>query len=189
MQRKKIYIILLIFLAFGLCLQLLTLPMIKKSQVKKLKLEERKAYLVERKKIIERIEQLQEEYKSWQSQIERLDLALPVEPELESILFQFQNFSADSGLVMKSFSSNESPETAFRGATSLLVTTDLMGNYTSLKAFLKKIEKNLRIINVKNISFSAETKEAEKGKETEQLFPINLSAKLYYFPQESISKN
>ncbi len=182
MQKKKVYIILCCFLAFGLCLQFLTITMIKKSRVTGAKLEERKAYLDERTKIIERIEQLQEEVKSWQEQVDRLDLALPTDPRLASILFQFQNFSTDSGLVMKNFGHSEGPDTDFSGAQSVLIGLNLMGNYSSIKAFMKKIEKNLRIINIKNINFSAEIREAEKGKEAEQLFPINFNAKLFYFP-------
>lgn len=183
MQKKKVYIILCCFLAFGLCLQFLTIPMIKQSRVTKAKLEERKAYLAERNKIIERIEQLQEEVRSWQEQVDRLDLALPTDPRLASILFQFQNFSTDSGLVMKDFGHSEISDTDFNGAQSVVVNLNLMGNYASIKAFMKKIEKNLRIVNVKNITFSAETREVEKGKEAEQFFPVNFSAKFFYFPQ------
>lgn len=186
MTNKRIYTILIILLAFGLFFQFLTLPMIKNSKVTKIKLEEKRAYLVERKKIIERIEELQKEYAMWQDYIEKLDRALPISPGITDILFQFQNFATDSGLVMKNFNYSEAAERNFSGANSIVASVSLVGSYSSLKSFAKKLENNLRITDMENIGFSAEAK-AEK--ETEQLFSVSLSAKMYFFPQQQIASS
>jgi len=183
MHKKKVYTIFGVFLAFGLILQFLTLPAIEKSQDTQIKLEERKAYLAERKKIIKRIEELREESGLWQDQIERLNLALPTNSQITSILFQFQNFATDSGLVMKNFDFKEQSESVSPGGAAVSVNNNFIGSYSSLKTFLKRLEKNLRIIDVQSINFSSGTKE-EGEKTAEQLLPIILGVKLYYFPQK-----
>jgi len=167
-------------LALGLCLQFLTLPMIKESKATKLKLEERKAYLIERKKIIERIDALQEEYKLWGDRIKTLDAAIPNKGGLINILFQLQNFASDSGLVMKNFGYTDAGNT-------ISVSVNMVGSYTSLKAFLKKIERNLRIADVQQIAFSAAAAEKQEGeKAAESFFSASLSIEFYYFPKQAV---
>lgn len=171
-----------------MCLQFLTLPMIKKTKTTKLELEERKAYLVERKKIIERIGALQEEYKLWKDQTERLDAALPEKAEIQDILLQFQGLATDSGLVMKTFSFSENADPDFPGANFVHVANELLGNYSSLKIFLKKMEENLRIANVQTLNFSIEALGKEEGERGAELFfSSQLTTKFYYFPQKAVA--
>jgi len=162
--------------------------MIEKTKATKLKIEERKAYLVERKKIIERIEALQEESKLWENQIERLDKALPEKAEIQNILFQFQSLATDSGLVMKTFSFSEGAETDFPGANSVHVMNELLGNYSSLKIFLKKIEDNLRVANPQTLTFLTAALGGEEGERgAESFFSVQLTTKFYYFPQKAVA--
>lgn len=200
MNRKKIYIILAVLVAGGVLLQFATLPMIRTSKATKIELAERKAYLSDRKEIVKRIIELEEEKKEWESQVERLDLALPTDLELASVIFQFQNFAMDSGLIMKEVGHNEQPSAAIAGGWELSITSKLLGNYSSIKSFFNKLEENLRIVDIQRIDIGMEatssssskdgTTKIETVKSDEQFFSSGFTAKLYYFPKEikSIAK-
>lgn len=183
MNRKKAYIALIILAAAGLFLRFVTLPMIKTSKSTRVELSERKVYLADRKEIIKRIAELDEEKNQWEGQVSKLDIAFPIDSDLANVIFQFQNFAMDSGLIMKDINHNEQPSATISGGRELSINSNLIGSYTSLKSFFGKIEKNLRIIDIQRIDLApeAETDQDAAGR-GEPLFSANFVAKLYFFP-------
>lgn len=201
MNRKKTYITLAILAIAGFFLQFATLPMIKASKATGLDLAEKRAYLKDRNEIIKRITELEGEKAQWEDQIKKLDATIPTESELSNVIFQFQNFAMDSGLIMKEIGHNEQPSSNLAGGMDLLITSRLIGSYASLKSFFGKLENNIRIIDIQRIDLTVESEggtepavspaSGTQTKETttrgEQLFNANISAKLYYFPTEKNS--
>ncbi len=92
--------------------------------------------------------------------------ALPMSLDLPNLLVSLETLISSSGLV------SEAIEVKPAG----LINITVLGNYESLKVFLKELERSLRIFDVETISFTVPTlSEGGAGD-----FRFSLSIKTYY---------
>ena len=124
--------------------------------------------------------------------LRRIDQSLPQGRNSAELLKFFENLSGRSGLVLKNIDFTEKVETKKEasgqpkpgGAVSipqpksasptkeLPINFSLLGSYESFKAFLGGLERNMRIMDVKSITFSSAG--------TGGIFTILMQAKTYY---------
>ena len=99
---------------------------------------------------------LSEKLKEFETELSNIDSALPSDLSLPSFYNFLQKASSENGLIfnsMGSFSLSFLP-----GKTNIQVISipiEVSGSYSSLKNFLKTLEKSARIIEVDGISFSS----------------------------------
>lgn len=97
--------------------------------------------------------------------IESLSLALPEDEAVSSLMAQLNALSQTSGLVIQSVgiaylpvkSSPNTPSFAKKLGT-LKLDLKLFGNYAAFNNFLQNLENNIRIMDVKNLKLSQESK-------------------------------
>jgi Tfp pilus assembly protein PilO len=92
--------------------------------------------------------------------------ALPSGLDLPNLLVRLEDIISSSGLVSEAIDVKEG------GLVNIIV----LGNYESLKVFLKALEQSLRIFDVESISFAAPTLSEGGGVD----FRFSLSMKTYY---------
>jgi Tfp pilus assembly protein PilO len=118
-------------------------------------------------------EKLETEYSD---SFKKIDSALPAGSSIPSLYNFLQKKASESGLILKnvgSFSVN--PSTTITGLKEIsLDSLGFSGSYPSFKNFLVALEKNSRIFEVENISFST-------PKEGDEIFDFKLTIKTYSY--------
>jgi len=118
---------------------------------------------------------LSEKLNGYQDQLSKINSALPVDSSLPSFYNFLQNAASENGLILKSFSSFSTKALAEKPEIMETVLGPIVfsGSYSSLKNFLITLEKNSRIIEIENISFST-PKEGD-------LFDFKITIKTYSY--------
>ena len=135
------------------------------------------------KQVLEKIKSLSGAVDSRQSEVKRLEAAIPnseSKPELISIM---ENLASQNGLGLVSISTEIVPddpksrkervENILQGALlkTLKLDLKLTGNYEAFKSWLDAVENNLRIFDIQNISFSV--KENSGSQNQTEVLKIN----------------
>jgi len=99
---------------------------------------------------------------SHQSDIEKINDALPKNPAVGELIYFLQNSAKQSGLIVKDLflsklSSNSNQSGASGGVRDMVFSADLIGDYPVLESFVASLEKSSRIFEVTNISFDSNT--------------------------------
>ena len=106
-------------------------------------------------------------------ELAKIDSALPTNPPLPSLLKFLQKITSENGLILTSinFASAE-PTVGTTNIKEIQASLELSGSYSSLKNFLKVLEKSSRLIEVDNISFSVSQ---DKGGNISEILKFSLS--------------
>lgn len=169
--------IIIISLSLGLILGWgLVFPKYQELSSLRQKIEEKKAEINNQDEYFSNLKKISEELKNYQIQLAKIKTALPSNPflSLPILLDFFQKASFQSGLVLKEIktpSIQASPD--FKEIQEIALTLVVSGSYPSFKNFLSILEKSARLIQVENISFSGEKKEAS--------LDFNLKIKTYSY--------
>ncbi len=137
-------------------------------------IEERTVQLQHKEKYFSGLKDIQAELKKYETELSKIDSALPSNPSLPSLFSFIQKTSSQSGLVLKGIS--PFAISAAEGAPKIKTiqfSLQVSGSYQSFKNFLSILEKSARIIEVENISFSS----PEEG----DLFTFNLNIKVHSY--------
>ena len=113
--------------------------------------------LSEEEQAIEAVKKLVRQYSSIADLRDSLAVTLPGEEGTASIVNQFQGIASSNGILMSSLSIKPLAiqparfEDIVRPVGALRISMNLIGNYESLKEYLKAIETNVRIMDVQSI--------------------------------------
>ncbi len=140
----------------------------------------RKDEVEKERQVLEKIKSLSGAVDSRQSEVKRLEEAIPnseSKPELISIM---ENLASQNGLGLVAISAELLPddpksrkervENILQGALlkTLKLDLKLTGNYEAFKSWLDAVENNLRIFDIQNISFSVKENSSSQN-QTEAL--------------------
>ena len=101
-----------------------------------------------------------------QADIEKVDDALPTDPDLGKIMYFLQDAALSNGMMIKDLflsktSQNTTQNTAGAKINDIVFSMDLLGNYSSLEQFLISLEQSSRVFEITSISFGSSTPAAE----------------------------
>lgn len=102
--------------------------------------------------------------------LERLKKILPLSPEKEILIAQFENLATARNLNLKSVEIAESAKDA-RIYKTVNVSLILNGGYKDFLGFIKDLEENLRIIDFEEIAF---------GSGDKNIYEFSIKAKTYF---------
>jgi Tfp pilus assembly protein PilO len=178
---------------------LVVMPIWSSIETLKEEISQKNEKLSQLDKLLVRTEELKGEYQAAQEELEKIFLALPEKEELPRLLMEFRTLASANGMLLESvgFSQTEEKEKVpkksarAKGETeqskrfpffpSLGVKLQLTGPYEAFKGYLRAIEKNVRLIDVRSISFSAGKTEEEGGLLLSSgVFDFNLEMDVYY---------
>lgn len=124
------------------------------------KIERKTAEVLKREKDLGHLKKTAQTLENYQTQLAKVDSALPSNPELSALFDFIQKTGAQSGLVLKSISYN--PPQPFPGSEDFKETEASLavsGVYPSFKNFLSVLEQSARLIEIESISFLASPEE------------------------------
>ena len=185
-MSRSILIIICIFLIVLIGF-FLVVPKYKKFETLKQKIDGKETELRYIESYFSDLERLSQKLKEHESQLSKIDFALPSDSSLSllSLINFLQTANSQNGLVFKKLSSFSitSPKIAAKAPVSIQpqplskikeihLGFEVSGSYSALKNFLETLEKSARLIEVENISFSF-----EEGK----IFSFNLKIKTYSY--------
>lgn len=117
--------------------------------------------------------------------IERVDLSLPEDKDVSSLIVVLENLSGSSGITLDAINiqdqaSNErrslpNDNVVQKKINSLDLSMELSGSYSAFKLFIGKLENNIRSFDVKSISFDEGDTQTGSG-----VFGFTISGSVYY---------
>jgi hypothetical protein len=124
-----------------------------------------------------------------QEDIQKIDDALPEDPNFGKLVYYFQKTSAENGMIIRDlFLSKSSLANASGKANNvndIIFSMNLIGDYKSLGNFLVSLEKSARLFEVTSISFSSEsqvqTSPASLPSQIQQIYTFNLEVKTHSY--------
>lgn len=148
-----IIILLLISLILGI---FLILPKYEDLSFLKKKIREKQAELQSKEEYFKNLGEVAEELKNYQSQLSKIDSALPDHPQLPALFDYLQKTASQSGLVLKGISvAFVTPGQKVGETRETPLTLVLSGSYSAFKNFLSTLEKSARLIETESISFAS----------------------------------
>lgn len=152
--------------------------------------------LEEARNLSQKLAALKQKYEAMPEEIARIIQALPSQDDIPGLLVQLEQLAAQNGLILNNVSF-ETPEKAGAGGSAaggvnanltskktslpagvktLEIKLSLTGPQGSFSAFLPAIEKNLRIMDVSEISFGAGSSDtvSETAVDTSRDFSLSL---------------
>jgi len=131
-----------------------------------------------RDKYYQQLADISKELEKHQEELAKIDSALPSEFSAPALLKFLQKVAPENGLILttvSSFSVQPSPQKA--DIKEIQGSLELSGSYSSLKNFLKALEKSARLIEVDSISFSTSQKKEGEIVEISEIFNFQLGIK------------
>ena len=106
-----------------------------------------------------------------QADIEKIDDALPTDPDLGKIMYFLQDAALGNGMIIKDLflsktSQNTSQNTPGTKIKDITFSMDVLGNYSSLEQFMIALEQSSRIFEISSISFGSLTPSASSSAST-----------------------
>lgn len=180
MSNKNTTTILVLLLAIIAVIFWSIIPFYNQISIAKAALSEKQKKLIETEETIDAIKNLTNKYKTMQNEFNQINVIFPDKDDLANLIVNLQTMVSESGIFLQSI--NFQPKT-FQPATVeemtktnpyniLEIKLTAAGDYAGFKNFIKAIEKNLRLMDVKTIKFNL-----HKGK---QEFDINIDLETYY---------
>lgn len=117
---------------------------------------------------------------------EKMKMVVPIGTHKEELLADLQKLSTDSGLMLASVSfggiSGKKVENKLFGekVSDFSINLSLIGLYSSLKNFLRKVKSSRRVIEITSISFSSGSRKRGSNGGSD-FFGFNVSGKSYYW--------
>lgn len=119
-------------------------------------LVQKKTQLENQNKYIQQLEAMEEKLKEKQELADKVNSALPIGPDIPSLLEFLQKASTETGVSLESADWQElsSPQTEQERIKEYSLTLNLSGSYFAFKNFLFALERSARIIEVLQTNFS-----------------------------------
>lgn len=109
--------------------------------------------------IAEHTEALISSYQNYAELQKSISLSFPVDPEVPQIINQINGLAVQSGIVIKSMDSRQlaidpsaSASSFAGGKGTLRFNVKTFGTYEGFKSFLQKLENNIRIFSINNVT-------------------------------------
>lgn len=171
---SKLILIIGCFLLIALIGLFLIWPKYQKLSTLKLEIESKETELRYVEEYFAKLNKLSQELKEYESQLSKIDFALPSDSSstVISLINFIQRASSQNGLIVKNLKSFSislpkspaptpgSPQTQPPSRIKeISLDFETSGSYFALKNFLNALEKSAKIIEVENVSFSTKEKE------------------------------
>lgn len=143
------------------------IPLYDNVQKLRLDTEQKNQELTKKQETKIKVEQVLEQYETLAKEAEKVNLSVPSDKDIPSLLVTMEALAAESGMVMDSlvFAEAAPPAAPERAAVQkyrvMGVSVSVRGTYAALKNYLAAVEDNIRLLDIMNVSFSGLDKETE----------------------------
>lgn len=173
-MNKNIIVIILILGFIGVVV-LLDIPKVQGIFDLKNQIENQQKVLEEKQYLVGIVEKLRDAYDSNKETLNKLEYIVPKEQEVPNLIVQLETIAVKGGLVLREvgFTAEKKDATTQENYESLIVNMNLTGDYAALGRFLSAVEENIRLMDVKSITFTTQSEAAS-------IFNFNVVFKVYY---------
>jgi Tfp pilus assembly protein PilO len=121
--------------------------------------------------------------------LQKIDDALPTDPNMGRLVYFLQKKGTDSGIIINSLFLSKSAGVTANSVKDVGFSLNLIGSYSSLEAFLRTLEKSSRIFEITGITFSSTTNAPISGAgavnatqfQTQQIYSFNVELKTHTY--------
>ncbi len=139
--------------------------------------KEKEQTLASKQKTWEDLKELEENYNRAKVKVKDIPDVLPKEEEIPELLIQLEALAKENNMGLASINVIPGAETEEALYKSLNISIGVAGSYSNLKKYLDSVEKNMRIMDVTSIDFSA-TPVVEEG--PLDIFSYTVNMRTYY---------
>lgn len=142
-------------------------PNFQEFQALKLEFEKKEMQVKQKEEYFVKLNALAEKLTEYEDQLAKIDSALPEDLSIANLFYFVLNTSSENGLILERITADKGrgaragtgagAEAGGVKTTSFPIT--VLGSYSAFKHFLSAVYKNVRLIEVDNISFSSEVQE------------------------------
>jgi len=113
---------------------------------------------------------------AYSKDIKKIDSALPSSPSLGKLIYNLQDQTEKSGLILKSlFLTKGLNSTTKEGVKEIAFSLNLIGNYSALENFISALEKSSKLFEITNISFGAgDMSSSEAQFQTQSIYSFSM---------------
>jgi len=181
-------IIITIILGFIAVVVFLDIPGVQNVLAKRKEIKDQQQVLLDKQDLLLRVEKLTRLYEENKENVEKTNYILPSSEEVPNLIVQLEALAFEQGLVLGKVDLEtptgqgitlEGEQKPVQDYEIMNVNMELTGTYEGLKSFLKAAEENIRLMDIKSISFKA-GQEAEEGAEGPQIFDFSVILNTYY---------
>jgi Tfp pilus assembly protein PilO len=186
-MTKNIIIFIIILAIVGVTV-FFDVPKIQNILYLKKQIEEQEELLSKNQTLLARIGDLTKTYEASKKNIEKIGYVLPSDEDTPNLIVQLEALAFAGGLVLEGMSFTVAVEEKVGRAQqartqaevvpekyqTLTIDLSLIGTYSAFKAFLKSLEKNIRLMDIISVSFSGEEQEDM------EVFNFSLKLRTYY---------
>lgn len=141
-------------------------PLYDTVQVLRSTLEQKNQELAKKEETKIKVEEVLKEYEKLAKEAEKVNLSVPSEKDIPSLLVTMEALASESGMVMDNLVFGEvaqpaSPErTTIQKYRAMAINVSVRGTYSAFKNYLASIEDNVRLLDISNVSFSGVAKDS-----------------------------
>ncbi len=104
---------------------------------------------------IDKVTSIKKSFESKLAETEKIDLMMPQKIQLAEIISATEEITSKTGVKLSKFSANQQKSQAANSEYSLInIEFNLGGTYPVLNNFLSAVEKNIRILDIREINIS-----------------------------------
>jgi len=130
--------------------------------------------IISKKTEIEKMKAFEEQLQDLKKEKERMETALPSEPNIEELMVEFEALVIKSGMALNKIviapakksvrqRSEEEDSKEIYQADRVIVNLSVSGSYDALKRLLLLSQKDLRLMDIQRIGFSTRTNKEDEG--------------------------
>lgn len=161
------------------------LPQYQDVKESRTRLVAKQAAVSDRKASVDSIKSLVADLEKKRETVRVMDEALPSAPDIPGLLVNIEYLAVQSGMVLENLQVQSAASSDLSGQTkkqpnsaaSIIINLTVQGIYPQFQALLLNIEKNLRLLDVKTISFGQ--MDADTGERS-----YGLQLVTYYYSQK-----
>lgn len=192
MSPKKNITILILVIVLVAILFLLALPAYNNVALLKGEIKKHQEFLKEKEELTAKVNQLKQIYESRKDEINKVFYVLPPGSDIPNLIVQLEALTSENGLILerlnfiKQAKTAQSVETEDKSSLAgqameksyktLGISLSVSGSYQSFNSFLKALEFNARLMDIKSIDFSSAKTEEAQG----SIFTFDISVEAYY---------
>jgi len=118
-------------------------------------IKEKEQTLASRQEALEDLKELEESYNRAKVKVKDIPDILPKEEQVPELLVQLDALAKENNMGLASINITPGAEAEEALYKSLSISAGVAGSYSNLKKYLDSVEKNMRLIDITSIDFSA----------------------------------
>lgn len=147
-------------------------------KIKSAELEIAEKKFGEKQEYISKLRSLETELEKYSQETDKIESGLPQDPSVPALFNYVSQKSSENGLILRELNLGKIGQSAIGNIKEISFPLAFSGSYPAFKNFLASVQKSVRMISIRAISFTSP--------EDEELFDFNLDANSYFYEK---SKN